>query len=332
MKRVLFFVLLFVTLDRVIGWTGGELYRHTYTGERGGLLNYALTKDADVLVLGSSRAQYHVMPSVLERQLSLTAFNAGLKGHDFLYSVMLFDLWQRAHPAPRVVLLQVDIESLLDRDSELESAQIFAPYLDDSAIVRDVLYAAGPFKRIEYWSHAYRYNGKAFSIARNLFTHPDPGADGFVPAIGTIDGTDVKLVNALDQDATALDYARRPFSARKLRYLQQLADYGVRHRTRIVLFHSPLYEQDETAHRLWADRMRTLAATMPKVEFLDLCAVTRPDLFAHNPALYHDVNHLNERGAAIFSTLLADELKSRLSTDVINARLNGHAATAQRLN
>src|SRR5262249_19065451 len=125
------FVGLVIALDAGLGAVLHRLYRRTLTGERGGLTNYALTKDADVLILGSSRAQYHFMPSVLDRRLSVHAFNAGLKGHDFLYSVLLYDLWRRSHPAARALVIQMDMESLLEREQEQAALQILAPYLDD---------------------------------------------------------------------------------------------------------------------------------------------------------------------------------------------------------
>lgn len=328
MKRVVVFALLAVVLDWGIGGMLEVLYRRTFTGERGGLTNFALAKDADVLVLGSSRAQYQVMPSVLQQKLSLTAFNAGLKGHDFLYSVLLFDLWKQAHAAPRAALLQVDIESLLERGRELEGAQLLAPYLDDSPLVREVLYSADPFKRYEYWSRTYRFNGKAFSIARNLFTQPDLTADGFIPALGTLNpATDPVAVNALDQDRTAMEQAQLPFSATKLRYLRDLAAYGGEHGMRLVLFHTPLYGQDPGAHDAWAGRIRSLAADL-SIDFIDICEATHPQVFRNKPALYNDANHLNSHGAVIYTNLLADELKARLGSNV-DARLNEPAAAAR---
>src|SRR5262245_64749898 len=86
MKRVIVFVLLVVLLDLGLGWVLARIYRQSFTGDRFGLLNYALTQEPQILVLGSSRAQYHIMPSVLTKELGLTAYNAGLKGQDFLYS------------------------------------------------------------------------------------------------------------------------------------------------------------------------------------------------------------------------------------------------------
>jgi hypothetical protein len=325
-KRVLVFVLLAVLLDQGIGRIMEAMYRRTFTGERGGLLNYALAQRADVLILGSSRAQYQVMPSILREQLSMTAFNAGLKGHDFLYSVMLLDLWQRRHGTPRVVLLQVDIESLLARSSELEAAQIFAPYLDESPRVREILYSADPFKRFQYLSRAYRYNGRAFSVARNLFATTDARFDGFVPAHGRLNpATDRMVGNALDQDGTAAQQAQRPFSARKEEYLKAMAGELAGRGGRLILFHTPLYSQDREAHGVWSSRLRAAIAELPAIDFIDICETTHPQVFAGRPSLYNDINHLNAEGARIYTTMLAAQLKPRV--DRASHSNTAHAAT-----
>ena len=301
-RRIFFFLALVVVLDVGIGGLLNQLYRRTYTGERGGLLNYALTKNAEILVLGSSRAQYHVMPSVLHQTLSMTALNAGLKGHDFLYSIMLFDLWKRLHPSPKVILLEVDIESLLDRQKELEAAQIFSPYLNDSDLVRRVLYSADPYKRFEYVSRAYRFNGKVFAIAKNLFSAVDPSFDGFVAGAGKLNpATDSLVANALDQDATPFEYANRQFSEQKITYLRALSGYAVEHEARVFLFHPPMFQQDKAAHAVWVRRLRALIREMPAVDFVDVCEATYPGVFAHRPTCLQTRIHLNANGARSFS-------------------------------
>jgi hypothetical protein len=57
--------------------------------------------------------------------------------------------------------------------------------------------------------------------------------------------------------------------------------------------------------------MQLLIAELPGAEFVDICEATRPATFAGRPDIYNDANHLNASGAAIFSTLLADELGKR---------------------
>jgi hypothetical protein len=320
MKRVALFVVLAVVVDFALGAALGRLFRRTMTGANGGLTNYALTRDAEVLVLGSSRAQYHVMPRVVREELGLSAYNAGLRGHDLLYSLMLYDLWKRRHPNPRAVVVHVDIESLLRRENELGAVQILAPYLDESPLVREVLYEGSPFKRLAYLSRAYRYNGKVLPIFKNLFQQPPPGFDGFLVAEGVIDlGDPRRERNALDQDQAAVVQAEKEFWEPKVQYLRALAEESARQGTRLVLLHTPIYEQDARAHQIWMARLQKLLATIPGVELIDICEATHPEVFVGHPELYFNTNHLNGKGATVFSRMFARELGQRLGRSAASA-------------
>jgi len=142
MRRLFTFIgvaALIVIMDIALGASLGWLYRKTNTGESGGLINDALSRNAQVLLLGSSRMRHHAMPALLNRKLSLTAFNAGLDGQDFLYAVMLFDLWQRSNAPPKAIVLNIDADSFQKTDEELQRAGVFSFYYDDSPLVRQIL-------------------------------------------------------------------------------------------------------------------------------------------------------------------------------------------------
>jgi hypothetical protein len=309
---VIVFVLLAVLLDLGLGSVIGRVQRQTFTGDRGGLLNYALTQEPQILVLGSSRAQYHFVPSVLTKKLGLTAYNAALKGQDFLYAVMLYDLWKRRHPPPNILVLSIDIESLIPRETEINSAHIVAPYLDESPLVREILYSDGPFKRLQYLSSTYRFNGVVFSLAKHAFNRPPPSFDGFTIGTGTLDpASETGVLNALDQDRTAAEMAQVPFSPRKVGYLRALAEETARNGTRLFLVHTPLFRQDDAAHRVWVNKLQATLTGMPGVQFVDICITTHPELFTR-PDLYLNLNHLNPAGAEILTGLLAKEIKEEV--------------------
>jgi hypothetical protein len=309
--KVIVFVLLAVLLDLGLGSVIGRIQRQTFTGDRGGLLNYALTQEPQILVLGSSRAQFHFVPSVFTKKLGLTAYNAGLKGQDFLYAVMLYDLWKRRHPPPKILVLSIDIESLIPRETEINSAHIVAPYLDESPLVREILYSDSPFKRIQYLSSTYRFNGVVFSLAKHAFNRPPPSYDGFGVGTGVLDpASETGVLNALDQDRTAAEMAQVPFSPQKIGYLRALAEETARNGTRFFLVHTPIFRQDEASHRVWVNKLQATLAGMPGVQFVDICITTHPQLFTR-PELYFNLNHLNSAGAEILTGLLAEEIKKR---------------------
>jgi hypothetical protein len=310
MKQVIVFVLLAVLLDLGLGSVLGGIERQAFTGDRGGLLNYAFTQEPQVLVLGSSRAQFHIMPAVLTKKLGLTSYNAGHKGQDFLYAVMLYDLWKRRHPPPKILVLTIDIESMIPRETEVNTAQIVAPYLDESPLVREILYSGTPFKRFEYMSRTYRFNGVVLSLAKHAFHRPPPNYDGFAVTDGTLDPRETGVLNALDQDRTAIEMAHVPFSPQKREYLRALAEETAINGTRFYLVHTPIFRQNEVAHLLWVDKLQSTLAGMPGVQFVDLCITTHPQLFSQ-PQLYRNLNHLNQAGAEILTALLAEEIKKR---------------------
>jgi hypothetical protein len=314
MKRAALFVLLAIALDFTWGAALKILDRRTLSGDRGGLVNYALTKDADILIMGSSRAEYHVMPSVLEQQLAGSAFNAGLKGQDLLCAVMLYDLWQRRHRPPQAIVLSFDLESLLPRPTEVAAAaQLMAPFIDDSALVKEILYSDGPFKRVEYLSRAYRYNGRILSMAKHMFSPPLQGFDGFSVSQGSLNpATDTGVLNALDQDETQMQMAKRPYSPHKVTYLREFAQELDRHGTRLFLLSTPLYREDAAAHRLWMSKLHAITSSLPGVEVVDLSTTAHPEVFANKSELYRNLNHLNQRGAEVLTGMLAEELKKWL--------------------
>lgn len=308
MRRAAIFVLLAVALDLAGGAALDRLFRRVRTGDAGGLLNYAIEKDADVLVLGSSRARHHFVPAILSEKLGLTVFDAGLDGHEFLYGAVLLDLWRRTHAPPRAIVVHVDAHSLLRNEDELQKAALLAPYVDESERAREVLYARGRYERLKLASRLYRFNGKALSIAKNLFERPDPGFDGYVPLERTRTAAELPR----RPHGEAMRIAATPYWELKVRYLEEIAAWCAANGTRLFLVHSPTWLEDREARDLWQGRLARLVAGWPAVELVDVSDATFPREFAGRAELYDDAHHLNARGAALFSSIVGDLLRERL--------------------
>jgi hypothetical protein len=325
MRRLVIFLgvaALIVVMDMALGVASNRLYRKTHTGEAGGLINDALSRHVQVLLLGSSRMSHHAMPAVLNRKLSLTAYNAGMDGQDFLYAMMLFDLWQRSNAPPKAIVLNIDPDSFEKNDDELQRTEIFSFYYDDSPLVRQILNERSRFERLKFLSRAYRANGKVLAIAKNLFTHPSAEFDGFEPLSGCVSP---ETLRAPSESVPGLP----EFWSLKVECFKQLADYCTKHGTRLVLVQSPYYREDLHAHDAWVDVLSQFLASYPDVEFVDLSTCAHPDVFRDKPELFKDGSHLNAHGAEIFSTMLAEALQtkphfdpSRMSTQ-LTARPSG---------
>ncbi len=307
MKRFLLFAILIVALDQTIGFVLKRLYLRTTSGEAGGLINCALRRDPDVLVLGSSRAKHHVSPAILRARLSASVFNAGINGHDFLYAIMLLDLWTRSHAPPKAILLHIDPQSLSRSENELERSSVFSAYFGESERVRSILLMRGKYEWLKYLSSSYRFNGKVLPIIKNLASRPDEAFDGYIGLEGSLEPgstPDTDLGNGSNRDSV-------PFWDLKLSYLDELARYCKANGSRLMLFHSPMFQEDAAALAAWSTRLSVLHMSREGVEFLDLSERTR-ELVTGRPDLFKDFSHLNSKGAERFSTLLADEIAARI--------------------
>jgi hypothetical protein len=305
-------VALVVIVDMTLGASFGWLYRKTRTGESGGLINDALSRHAQVLLLGSSRMRHHGVPAVLKRKLSLTAFNAGMDGQDFLYAVMLFDLWQRSNAPPNAIVLNIDSDSFEKNDEELQRAGVFSFYYDDSPLVRQILNERSRFERLKFLSHAYRANGKVLAIGKNLFSHPVPDFDGFEPLSGHLSTNRSScVVKSTSEGGPAVTATAAEFWSLKVECFKRLAEYCRKHGTRLVLVQSPRYREDPRAHDAWVRVLSEFLASYPGVEFVDLSTCAHPEVFRDKAELFKDGSHLNEQGAEIFSTMLAEALQMK---------------------
>lgn len=311
MKRALLVVLLVVGLDQGIGFLLNRLYLHTTSGERGGVINGVLRQNSDVLVLGSSRARHHVMPVILGERLSLSVFNAGLNGHDFLYAVMLFDLWTRSHPPPKVILLNIDPKSLVYSKEELDRTSVFSAYFYQSERIHSILLMRGKYEWLKYLSSSYRFNGKVLPMIKSLVMGLDNVSDGYIGLEGSLpaDSTQVAVSRKVSDEYSA------PFWDLKLNYLSDLARYCTMNGTRLILFHSPRFREDPAALAAWLKRVSALQMSYEGVEFLDL-DTRELEIITSRPDLFMDRSHMNARGAEMFSRLLADELARHLGSMV----------------
>lgn len=91
--------------------------------------------NADLVVLGSSRAAMHYDPSILEKATGLSGFNLGRIGARSEVYQGIFAQYLRHNRPPRLVILNADLNSL-DLNTVLYDPVEYQPYLDDPDLYR----------------------------------------------------------------------------------------------------------------------------------------------------------------------------------------------------
>jgi hypothetical protein len=301
------FVVGLVAADRVVAQALRALATDVRTGEQIGLVQRALaSRDRDVLVFGSSRAKRHVDPEVIEAESGLRAYNGGVLGQGLPYARMLEALLLDRGTAARVFVLQLDpVDLFADRTAR---AGMFAVFYGEVDAVDRILEERDRFARLKLLSHAYRFNSLGLSILRHRVAPADTNPLGFEPRRGQVDpaqaGPDAAAGLPIGELLPRMEAMLRAFLGDARRAgVRCVVTVGPRYRAGIA--GGPPAEWELAG----LDRMAAIARE-EGARFAPLDE--RVEAFM-SPALYADRAHLNARGAAIFSRLLAEEIRLALA-------------------
>ncbi len=306
----LFFVVGALVLDQGLAKGLSPLYRHTLIegqGE-GNKVNWAVAAKADAYVFGDSRALQHYDPHILQGGTGISFFNAGVAGMGFTYLWMLAEVLEQNHHA-RLYVVDINYHSFDHHPNRYTLAlKSFAPFSDQLPGYARVAaeeqkktgWQPGQYKLALCAS--YKFNGHLVPVLRQyvLREHPS-GNQGYEP-------TDIFL-----NDNPQAGQRGKYYSKLDPVTLQHLVDFVKRsHRKGIdVVFCIGPYYLGGTDFKLWAVewdylRITRQLAKVLKVPLIDFNVFQYPEF--KDPRYYTNGDHLNRRGAEIFSEKVATHL------------------------
>lgn len=266
----------------------GSLYRTTYAMD--------ITK-AEILAFGSSRANHHYVPEVIEDSMKMSFYNTGRDGNFFLFNYAVFNsIIERYNP--RVVILDINTRDFATDNMSYERLSSLLPYYKSHHVIRSIVNLRSPFEKIKLISATYPFNSLLLTIAISNFDfNKRRKADnkGYVAAYGQI--TNSKL---------EMDYVNiNNFDQVKLGYLKKIIYDCMLKNIRLILVQSPRYKEKTESKSI---DLFTKISVKENVEYYDF---SNYDLFMQTPKFFKDANHLNHSGALKFSTLLVSRINSR---------------------
>lgn len=252
---------------------------------------------ADVVILGSSRAIHHYVPSVISDSLRMSCYNLGHDGKNIYYQYAVLNLLLQ-YNHPRTVIIDcysIDVEKSSNFVYNWGALTDFYPYYgrNDSLDVMIGKMGLKHSTRINI-SHTYRYNTRFL----DYFVNGDINNCGYEPVFGKIKEVEPRPEKSI---SPKIDQG-------KIDYLRRLIDICHRNEISVVVSVSPRFSQKE----------RTDMQISEKYEVVkELCDNTNtPFMYYEFDSLYlshsdwfKDVAHLNDEGSHVFSSYFAHDLK-----------------------
>lgn len=250
--------------------------------------------NADIVVLGNSRAWAHFSPAILDSTLHTHCYNLGHDGSAFNRQYTRYLLYREHNPKPRIILQNIDLATL-DFASGYDQYQYF-PYFNDADVRRWIL-PYEHFSLADKFLPFYRYANYGL---QNLYKDVSPSVQGYC-------GRDY----VWDVDTLTLDIdVKSPFDTdpRTMSLFDKFLADATAEGIQVILVHSPIHSY-LTRRQGDLDKMWNTYQQYADKYNLTILDYTN-DTLCDNTKYFYNIMHLNRKGAEIFSRHLAEDLKS----------------------
>lgn len=303
-SKALIFLFIVVILDQTTGLILRSLYFQQKTGQNR-QLNYVFSQcKADVLIFGNSRAQHHYISPLISETLKLSCYNAGQDGgHSILLPLAQIKVLTDRY-SPKIIIVELSPDDIMKFNGAYERLSILLPYYKKYPDVCPLIFLRSPFERIKLISAIYPFNSDVINIIRfntNTNAARKKDVDGYVPLKG------VMSIDMLRPEPQTGEEKIPVVDANMVNALVTIVRICKGKSINLFVINSPIYH---------AFNKKQISASFAAEQFLEIIKYYKINYldFSSDPNFtghfewFKDEEHLNEKGAKIFSTLVIDKL------------------------
>jgi hypothetical protein len=243
----------------------------------------------DGLILGSSRAAFHYVPSYFENKKKMSFYNAGREGTGiyFEYAVLIATLERYQ---PKMIILDVDFRDVYDRGGDF-GVDVFSQLKPYYGLVNDEFDSYITRKPVDYifnQSNLLKFNKKFLNIVTANMSSNDKTVKGFKPLLKQWDGE----IKSQEDDFK--------YSQEQVAVLEKFILKAKKNKIDLVMVISP------TNKKLPKEYNKTVKDLALKydVKFFDFYDSAE----FKDKKYFNDLEHLNDLGAQKFSMVLSNKL------------------------
>lgn len=277
---------------RIMWWVNQNT--HDVSGPK--LRYLANEANENIIILGTSRANYHYVSSIIADSLKQTVYNGGIDATNCIYAHYFALNLLIEHHIPSVIILEVMTNDYSITSNAFETTSFFAPYIGRSPRADSIFRLAGSYYPYHI-SHLYRFNAKAVSNLFGLIINKQEDDDhGYIPTWSTGFSPRTISTTKSPQENDNL----------KLKYIEKFIRLCQSNDIHLILTISPAYTYaDSMLYQPIKD-----IALQNNIPILDYHS---QGLFLDHPEYFRDEQHLWDLGAREYSKRFAKDLKQLLS-------------------
>ena len=311
MKKILPYLL----FSLIIPITAAMLYYLYFRSDTSDIdlnMNYLLRpsqEQNDILFIGNSRVLNQVDPRIVESVTGRKAYNLGLEGGSTVYFDMVYHTYIQRHPKPKYIVVNVDFRCF-DTEQRVFNFPDYFPYLQDSMVYvyLSPYYSAYNTGICQFYYRARLINSKPdpnkISNLKNIFIHPQ-GAEP--PMVDSLRGFHPFAMTWESQRHVVKKYDA-VYSSKGFDMLRDMIKDARRQNIQVIMICAPFYKDYRNIVRNYdavTDSILEIGREY-NVPYWNYSDIPMSD----STQYFYNVNHVNAIGAAIYSGILAKDLRN----------------------
>ena len=300
MKRFIYALLCIIAMwwcfDRVGGLCMWWLNQHSQDTTSPKIKHIVEGISEDVILMGTSRCNGHYVPKIIQDTLGLSVYNAGVDGSDNIFAQYIVLSHILKHHTPRIVVLEVGNSFLSEEESAYMTTGYFAPYFGLNEKADSVYHMSG-----DYWlyrlSHLYRYNTKVLANITGQIRHCwDNAEQGYNPNPKPLHFPNLSRWQTEDFE---INDEKKDYMCRFIRSCHERGVF-------LCFSISPSYSLVDSDYYTILKGMAS-AYNVPVLDY------HTSGLYLNHPEYFKDASHLWDKGAKLYSSVFASDLKRLLN-------------------
>ena len=289
--------------------TGLRKSRNAYFASWNDLYNSKI--NADLLIMGSSRAEFHISPKILDTVLTLNSYNLGLSAWHFDMQYARFKVYLQHNRKPKYIIHNVDVYGFSKRADVADYPQ-FLPYIHDTILQNVIRQHKVEFDVCQQNIPSLKYKNQQKLAFEGFF--------GFVGLSNLYDTTSKYKGYKGNDYAWNKDFesfkkrfpkgAKYYFDRKIKRQFGEYLAFCQRENIKVILVYAPEFYEVQPYYKNKSELINLCQESVEKYgcQFLDYSK----NPLCYNRTYFYNSQHLNRKGAELFSLDLGKKIKALL--------------------
>lgn len=291
--RVFIFVGLVFIIDLVVGKGLKQIYFSTKSGVEYRTTYIIDSVKSECVILGSSRAAHHYIPTIIADSIQMSCYNAGIRARILYFQYEMLKCMLDRY-TPKLVVLDSSPFEITFTGADKPDFTSLSPYYETNNSIRNSINQSDPLSRLKYLSHIYAYNSNMHLLFDRFNPDKTESINGFVPVAGVTKNKkreDIKLSGVVDDN--------------KVKTLENFIALCRQKNVKLIVIQSPWFKEikKDACYYKFENILKQQG-----VDYIDLSQMSEFDHYVY----FKDYGHLNDKGAIIYSEIVASKLKQQL--------------------